>query len=151
VLLWVCIFSDCQPHYKTRHTILVRCCFLQLTPSTTNHTSHLLTNRLPTTDRVMDKSNPLNLPVTQLLFPSTTTSHTTTYCSHTTTYCSHTTTYCLSTVPYTSAYTSVPFNHSPPLHSTPNPIYSTLVSFNQHRTQPTIPLPFPSTCLPHST
>lgn len=80
-----------KPHIPLTHLLID----YQLPTPTTD------SNYRPSNGQIQSTSVSFNLPVTQLLFPSTTTSHTTTYC--------------LSTVPYTSAYTSVPFNHSPPL------------------------------------
>jgi hypothetical protein len=126
-------FSDFQPHYKTRHTPLVRSCFLQLTPSTTNHTSHLLIDyQLP---------NPIHVCFLQLARHTTSVS----FNYHIPHY------YLLSVNRTISAYTPVPFNHSPPLHSKSNIQHPRFLQPTQDTTrQPTIPLPFPSTCLPHS-
>lgn len=155
VLLWVCIFSDSQPHYKTRHTLLVRCCFLQLTPSTTNHTSHLLTYQLPTIDSNYRPSNGQSNP---RLFPSTCPSHN----------------FCFLQLPHPTLLLTIcqpyhipphipPFPSTTPLHSTPNTqhprflqptqdtTYNTFaVSFNLPPTlDNNLTNPFPSTLAPH--
>jgi hypothetical protein len=139
-------FSDFQPHYKTRHTPLVRSCFLQLTPSTTNHTSHLLIDyQLP---------NPIHVCFLQLARHTTSVS----FNYHIPHY------YLLSVNRTISAYTPVPFNHSTPLqiqYTAPSfpstntrhnkATYNTFaVSFNLPPTLVNnLTNPFPSTLSPH--